>query len=1804
MREMKRRFRNIILLWLSGAIFIFSAYAEKPFKIVSQSESEVLVKYLPQHYSMNRFSIEATDYFIPIGETNGLTNQVGKPGIPVEAFLFAIPSNTNLTIEILESKYDLLENINIAPVPTEIFDDEGNATYDYQKDQQFYQSETSFYPKELITVEEPFLFRDVFVSKVIFHPLQYSAALKTLKQFSHLVFRLKFTKTNESDVVWSPVVSGDKHFEDTYKSLILNYDQSKLFRVKRSDKQKDSEAIWWNPSQPYYRIPISADGIYRLSYTQLLNSGIDLQQIPHSTLSVYYKGNSNPIYLNTNDINPVNWYIDFYANRKYGDLSFFDMYTDTSHYWLTWNDINTKRIIDQHLITSPPVFSYSDYSRFQHFEQDLNYYYGYNDDETRTVTNVKGEGWYWLDFVGTTQKSINFSIDTVKSNRNGTAIFKARFHGMTAYSVTDTQKSRHRTQVRINGVLIGDSLWIQNEELIFQKNIPDSILKQGNNTLQISSIFVKLSKFYLDWFELTYDCPISVQNNYLDFNSPQPSTSEVTEFRVAKVTSDSIDIFDLTTNKKITSLNKSGNVWTFRDTLTLSKRYVIIANNQRSIPAAIIPHTFKNIRNNAIGADYIVITHSLFKNSAIQLANWRASHNNLRTVTIDVQDIYDEFNYGHLEPHSIKQFLKHTYDNWALPKPSFVAMFGDACTDFKKILTSTTKINYVPGWGIPMSDNALVCFDTVNTFFPMMVIGRIPVESPIQALRVATKFIKFDSPPRDEWRKKAMFVTGGNTTSEQNQFNALSNILINDYILPFPLGGQALKVYKSSSAIIYDGFRNLMQNHINGGLFFVNFIGHSGGRIWNVDIGSPNDLQNTNGKLPFISSVSCNIGAFYTTFSNVLSEDFLVADNRGGIAAWASSHIGSAQTGYWLAKKFLHASIKESVQTFGELTHLSRIYFWMINGYVITPTIIHTFNLYPLIGDPYSKIPLPAKPDFVIENNQIKIQPDVPISDNFISVQFIVNNIGLMPADSVLISLRDNYTDETGKFKGEYDIVPPFFWRPIAFSDTITIAWDVRGKPGSHILKVRIDPNNNIIEEDETNNSAEIPVYVHKSKIFVLKPNHFSIQPSGHVNLRVTVPAIFDSLKSFYSGGGDTILLPKQGINFANPYVFYFELDTTIAFNSPFKIISPQITPGQVFAEWTTPALQNEQTFFWRARTFNGKYFGAWVTASFRASDSAYLPGVVKWRQSGVGQFTMNIVNNLFVSDSGVTMQRSNGLPLYSRSVGYRAFPDSDYYSIIKIGELQVIGHWWQGANSYLAVSINPLTGNYQARGYTLTSIGQPDSLLRFLQNSPVGNYISLVVVQDGKSGITEALYQAIESLGATQIRSVTPGQSWSLITRKGSPFPMMTPLESYSPFGIAIVSYQMPNYYSSGAGSMETVPIGKASSWMNYFWNNLNPNKSSIITKLVGLKKDFTVDTLFNISSSQNSIDLSGINSSVFSSMQLITNLSNQDGEVTPYLYDWTITYSSVPELAFNTGGLSVKQIKSADRESLAVSFSINNLGDRGAGRTKIGFYIVPNIEIETTQFDSISAESEIFISKKIDVSSYYGNQFLKIRVEPDGWEDQITENNEIIIPFKNRWIDSQTSGITVTFDGRQIQKGDFVSSTPSIKIFLPNNLSIQDIRFIELDGTEVPIVQLNENTSSKIEFNPTLDDGDHNLKIVSKNNLIISDNEFKVLATPVILNVFNYPNPFDENTYFCFNLTGSAIPSIAKIFIYSVSGRKLKELIIPTPDIQIGFNRIEWDGKDNDGNILANGVYLYKIQTETDKLIQSSVQKLVKLR
>ncbi len=83
----------------------------------------------------------------------------------------------------------------------------------------------------------------------------------------------------------------------------------------------------------------------------------------------------------------------------------------------------------------------------------------------------------------------------------------------------------------------------------------------------------------------------------------------------------------------------------------------------------------------------------------------------------------------------------------------------------------------------------------------------------------------------------------------------------------------------------------------------------------------------------------------------------------------------------------------------------------------------------------------------------------------------------------------------------------------------------------------------------------------------------------------------------------------------------------------------------------------------------------------------------------------------------------------------------------------------------------------------------------------------------------------------------------------------------------------------------------------------------------------------------------------------------------------------------------------------------------------------------------------------------------------------------------------------------------------------------------------------------------------------------------------------VMNYPNPFSRRTWFTFDLNQQARVTVK---IYTIRGRLIK--IIEEPNCAGGFNKIPqdgWAGLDEDGDPIANGVYLYKVIAKTEREI-----------
>jgi hypothetical protein len=251
------------------------------------------------------------------------------------------------------------------------------------------------------------------------------------------------------------------------------------------------------------------------------------------------------------------------------------------------------------------------------------------------------------------------------------------------------------------------------------------------------------------------------------------------------------------------------------------------------------------------------------------------------------------------------------------------------------------------------------------------------------------------------------------------------------------------------------------------------------------------------------------------------------------------------------------------------------------------------------------------------------------------------------------------------------------------------------------------------------------------------------------------------------------------------------------------------------------------------------------------------------------------------------------------------------------------------------------------------------------------------------------------------------------------------------------------------------------------------------------------------------------------------------------------------------------------------------------------------------------------------VDMSGHYR---LVVTINPNMDQPELYEwNNSIILPYYVEG-DQRNPILDVTFDGLHILDGDLVSAKPEIRIGLEDEntyLALNDTSLFELslqypgepfprkvsfsdpDVTFFPGT-IDDNRAS-ITVQRTFDlDGIYRLIVNAKDRSgnISGDVDyqvrFEIVTATSISEMINYPNPFSTSTKFVYTLTGDRSPNFYKIQIVTLSGKVVREL---TQDdmgpLRVGKHITDfvYDGTDEFGERLANGVYLYRFIARDEK-------------
>jgi flagellar hook assembly protein FlgD len=439
---------------------------------------------------------------------------------------------------------------------------------------------------------------------------------------------------------------------------------------------------------------------------------------------------------------------------------------------------------------------------------------------------------------------------------------------------------------------------------------------------------------------------------------------------------------------------------------------------------------------------------------------------------------------------------------------------------------------------------------------------------------------------------------------------------------------------------------------------------------------------------------------------------------------------------------------------------------------------------------------------------------------------------------------------------------------------------------------------------------------------------------------------------------------------------------------------------------------------------------------------------------------------------------------------------------------------------------------------------------------------------------------------------------------------------------------YSFLGKYRESAGYIESGEIGPASKWRELSYNADTLNSTgSYYAYLFGYNnKTLHYDTLVQ-DVKMGKYALSSIDPAKYSKLKFYMKIiENSSVTGMPVRFSGiSVGYDAAPEITLSSDKVEIESDSLLQGFPINISVGVQNLGTAKADSIYVKIYDENDNSVYGNKILNLNALSSGQLKFQIPTDHLKANKKYAIKILSENKQNEMFTYNNICKKHFYVMRDSLSPQFNITFDGQEIMNGDIISAKPDIRITLSDNspLPLNDTSFfaIFLDGSPVSFkrdsLQFSftgyPNNKATIKWLPAFKEKgskNHLLEITAKDasgNYFDTTSysvNFRVNSQDNIESVYNYPNPFKDDTYFTFQLSGNELPDQCRIKIYTVAGRLINEIYVASDKLKFGFNRIYWNGKDKDGSLVANGVYFYKIAVENKSFSKSVIQKLAKIK
>jgi hypothetical protein len=747
----------------------------------------------------------------------------------------------------------------------------------------------------------------------------------------------------------------------------------------------------------WYKISTTAPGIYKIDLPFLASLGINTADLPSSNFRLYGNGGQmlpekpvnsvpddlveNAIWVEDGGDGRLNGsdYLLFYApgphawirdsvNKSFRHQR--NIYSDTAYYYITIRP-NGKRIAASGPTGSPNTTITQATQRW-FFELD-------------TVNFLSsGRQWYGEEFSANAGKTLNRTYSVNMPN------ILAQPATIATSCVARSFGTSSRFTVSVNNQQVMQVIMPATGNGSYDAFATTAQSSANFSTTQ-SPLAVRFdyapgspgSQGWLDWFEVLARVDLSMTGNnqllFRDWNSVGPGN--VGQF-ILKNVSAGVQVWNVTNALEPVRMQgtMNGSEWRFVNECSRLHEYIAFGTTGFLTPVAIGPVANQNLHGSGI-PQYIIITHPSLLGQANRLAQYHQQRDNLTSLVITVNQVYNEFSSGSPDPAALRDLVKMFYDRAggdSTKAPGYLLLFGDASFDYRARISNNT--NLVPAWESPVSLDPLATYtsddffgllndeDDINgtgTYLLDLGIGRIPAKNEREAQAIVDKIIAYnDVNSLGPWRNECTFVAD----DEDNNLHLQDAEIMSQTVSAAAPQENIEKIYldafpqeSNSAGSRYPAVNQAINNKIYNGTLVWNYTGHGGYRRLAEEVVLDQDIINgfnNAGKLPLFITATCDVAPYDNPLVSSIGENLLLRERTGAIALMTTTRLVFAFSNRVMNEHYLRTAFQKkpdsSYRTLGEAVRYAK----NVTYNFLTDVVNN--RKFTLLGDPALTLAFPA----------------------------------------------------------------------------------------------------------------------------------------------------------------------------------------------------------------------------------------------------------------------------------------------------------------------------------------------------------------------------------------------------------------------------------------------------------------------------------------------------------------------------------------------------------------------------------------------------------------------------------------------------------------------------------------------------------------------------------------------------------------------------------------------------------------------------------------------------------------------------